>query len=372
MSTTPANQSVPTPSVGGDGTTTGSPRTIRVGTRKSALAYKQANFVADALGRLHPHVKFDIVGMDSLADKDKITALYKFDKADGKGLWTNELEAGLRADELDLVVHSLKDMPTHLPDGLVLACVPVREDPRDVVVVKADLAGAYKTLDDLPAGAVVGTSSVRRMAQIRRRRPDLRFRDVRGNIDTRLRKLDAADGEYSALILAAAGLSRMGLLARASQYLDAAAGGMLHAVGQGGLGLEIRAADAAVAALLAPFEDRPARLEAEAERALMRALEGGCSVPIGVETRWLNADGEAAMDSVSATCLRVVATVVSVDGTQYADAELDAPVASHEDAVALGQRIAQLLTERGAQKILDVINAERAANQDGAEKWVPA
>ncbi|KAK8067383.1 Porphobilinogen deaminase [Apiospora hydei] len=318
--------------------------TVRVGTRKSALAMKQADFVVASLTKLHPHVKFEIRGMDSLADKDKITALYNFDKSGGKGLWTNELEAGLVAKELDLVVHSLKDMPTSLPDGCVLACIPEREDPRDVVV-----------------GSVVGTSSVRRMAQIRRKYPGLEFRDMRGNIDTRLRKLDAEDGEYTVLILAAAGLSRMNLLARASQYLESASGGMLHAVGQGGLGLEARADDATTLELLKPFQNDKVMLEAEAERSVMRTLEGGCSIPIGVETKWIEGNK-----------LRMVSTVVSVDGTEGADAEMEEQITTREEAVAFGKKIAQALTDKGAQKILDVINAEREANQQGAEKWVPA
>ncbi|KAK7910571.1 Porphobilinogen deaminase [Apiospora marii] len=348
-----------------DAKSTHASTTVRVGTRKSALALKQADFVVSSLSKLHPHVHFEIRGMDSLADKDKITALYSFDKTDGKGLWTNELEAGLVAKELDLVVHSLKDMPTSLPAGCVLACIPEREDPRDVVVVKKSLEGQYKSLADLPQGSVVGTSSVRRMAQIRRKYPGLQFRDMRGNIDTRLRKLDAQDGEYTVLILAAAGLSRMNLLGRASQYLESASGGMLHAVGQGGLGLEARADDATTLALLKPFQNEKVMLEAEAERSVMRTLEGGCSIPIGVETKWIGDDG-------ANNKLRMVATVVSVDGTEGADAELEEPIATREEAVAFGIKVAQALTEKGAQKILDVINAEREANQQGAEKWVPA
>ncbi|KAK8041612.1 Porphobilinogen deaminase [Apiospora phragmitis] len=357
MSTAAATQPVITTSDAAKAAMT----TVRVGTRKSALALKQADFVVASLAKLHPHVRFEVRGMDSLADKDKITALYNFDKSGGKGLWTNELEAGLVAKELDLVVHSLKDMPTSLPDGCVLACIPEREDPRDVVVVKKSLQDKYKSLADLPAGSVVGTSSVRRMAQIRRKYPGLEFRDMRGNIDTRLRKLDAEDGEYTVLILAAAGLSRMSLLSRASQYLESSSGGMLHAVGQGGLGLEARADDETTLELLKPFENRQVMLEAEAERSVMRTLEGGCSIPIGVETKWLD-DKQ----------LRMVATVVSVDGTEGADAEMVEQITTREEAVAFGRGIAQELTDKGAQKILDAINAEREANQQGAEKWVPA
>ncbi|KAI1214566.1 porphobilinogen deaminase [Annulohypoxylon truncatum] len=341
--------------------TSDAPRTVlRVGTRKSALALIQAEYVVSALRALHPHVDFEIRGMHSTADKDKITALYKFG---GKGLWTNELEAELKLGQVDFIVHSLKDMPTVLPDGFVLACVTPREDPRDVVVVKKGLEDRYKTLADLPAGAVVGTSSVRRMAQIRRRYPHLEFKDMRGNIDTRVKKLDAEDGEFTVLILAAAGLLRTGKEGRITQYLDSTTegGGMLHAVGQGGLGIEARADDQKTLDLLKALEDNEAMLACEAERSVMRTLEGGCSIPIGVETQW-----------VGDNKLKLVATVVNVEGTEAADAEKTEEIKTREEAVAFGLKVAQQLTDNGAQKILDVINAEREANQDKKEPWVPA
>ncbi|KAI1391565.1 porphobilinogen deaminase [Hypoxylon trugodes] len=352
---TPATQPVITSS-----TSLTSKPTIRVGTRKSALALKQADFVVTSLQRLHPTVNFEIKGMHSTADKDKITALYKFG---GKGLWTNELEAELRIGELDIIVHSLKDMPTSLPDGLVLACVTEREDPRDVVVVKKGLENKYKKLADLPEGAVVGTSSVRRMAQIKRKYPHLRFQDMRGNIDTRLKKLDAEDSEFSVLILAAAGLLRMGQDARIAQYLDSTTegGGMLHAVGQGGLGIEARADDQKTLDLLKELENREAMIACEAERSVMRTLEGGCSIPIGVETQWLG-DNK----------LRLTATVVNVEGTEAADAEKIEEIKTREEAVEFGIKVAKQLTDNGAQKILDVINVDREASRDKAEPWVPA
>ncbi|KAI1767460.1 porphobilinogen deaminase [Hypoxylon sp. FL1150] len=334
--------------------------TIKVGTRKSALALKQADYVVSALSKLHPTVNFEVRGMHSAADKDKVTALYKFG---GKGLWTNELEAELSAGDLDMIVHSLKDMPTSLPEGLVLACITPREDPRDVVVVKKALEEKYKTLADLPEGAVVGTSSVRRMAQIRRRYPHLRFKDMRGNIDTRLKKLDAEDGEFSVLILAAAGLHRMDQHARISQYLEAdtEGGGMLHAVGQGGLGIEARADDKKTLDILKQLEDVPAMLACEAERSVMRTLEGGCSIPIGVETQWLEGDK-----------LRLTGTVVNVEGTEAADAERTEVIKTREEAVEFGKRVAKELTDNGAQKILDVINEDREANRDKAQPFIPA
>lgn len=333
---------------------------MRIGSRKSELALVQAEWVAASLKKLHPDVDFEVRGMLSTADKDKITALYKFG---GKGLWTNELEAALVADELDVIVHCAKDTPTSLPQGCVLACFTEREDPRDVVVVKKELEGKYKTLADLPEGAVVGTSSVRRMAQIKLQYPKLRFQDMRGNIDTRLRKLDAADSEYSVLILAAAGLHRTERHGRISQYLerDTEGGGMLYAVGQGGLVLEVRADDAKMIELLKPFEDRRTMLAIETERSIMRTLEGGCSIPIGVETAWLEGNQ-----------LRLTGCVVSIDGTEAADAESVEEVTTREQAVAFGKKVAQMLVDNGAQAILDVINADREASRNEAEPWVPA
>jgi hydroxymethylbilane synthase len=294
-----------------------------------------------------------------MGDVDKTTPLPSL----GKGLWTNELEAQLFSREVDLVVHSLKDMPTTLPDGLVLSCVTSREDPRDVVVFKAAPTHAhYKALADLPAGAVVGTSSVRRAAQLRRRYPGLVFRDVRGNIDTRLKKVDAPDGGYDCIILAAAGLLRMDFGARISQYLDSRTpgGGLLHAVGQGALGIETRADDDRMRALLHCITDEPTMLAAFAERSIMRALEGGCSVPIGVETTWVGDD--------AAKKLQFRATVVSLDGTEGVDGEATEAVASLDEADGFGKRMAQDLVAKGAQQILDVINKDRAAGEASAVK----
>ncbi|KAI1424765.1 porphobilinogen deaminase [Xylaria sp. FL1777] len=347
------------PIIAPSGTNTQRPL-VRIGSRKSALALVQAEWVVASLKKLHPDIDFEVRGMLSTADKDKITALYKFG---GKGLWTNELEAALLSNELDVIVHCAKDMPTSLPEGCALACFTPREDPRDVVVVKKGLEGKYKTLADLPEGAVVGTSSVRRMAQIKRRYPKLRFQDMRGNIDTRLQKLDADDSEFAVLILAAAGLHRTSRHARISQYLERTTegGGMLYAVGQGGLAIEARADDAKTLELLKPFEDEKAMLAIETERSIMRTLEGGCSVPIGVETAWLEGNQ-----------LRLTGCVVSIDGTEAADAESVEEVTTREQAVAFGKKVAQMLVDNGAQAILDVINADREASRDQAEPWVPA
>ncbi|OLN82138.1 Porphobilinogen deaminase [Colletotrichum chlorophyti] len=325
---------------------------IHVGTRKSALAMKQSEIVVEGLSKARPDMKFEIHGMQTLGDKDQITALYNFG---GKGLWTNELEAKLVAKELDIIVHSLKDMPTTLPDGCVLGCVTKREDPRDVVVFKAGVADkhGWKTIADLPDGSVIGTSSVRRIAQLKRRYPGLKFADVRGNIETRLRKLDDPEGPFQAIILAAAGLLRMNYGARISQYLESESGGTLHAVGQGALGIEARSDDERVLSVLKEIEDRPTMLACVAERTVMRTLEGGCSVPIGVETSWVE-DGEK---------LRLKATVVHVDGTHGVDAERTEVIKTAEEADAFGKLVAQDLVDRGAQKILDDINQVRPGNQ---------
>ncbi|KAF9874832.1 porphobilinogen deaminase [Colletotrichum karsti] len=321
---------------------------IHIGTRRSALALKQTSIVVDGLSKLRPDQKFEVHGMQTLGDKDQITALYNFG---GKGLWTNELEAKLMAKEIDIIVHSLKDMPTTLPDGCVLGCVTKREDPRDVVVFKAGLAEkhGWKSIADLPAGSVVGTSSIRRIAQLKRRYPGLEFADVRGNIETRLRKCDDPEGPFSAIILAAAGLLRMDYGARISQYLESESGGILHAVGQGAIGVEARSGDDRVLRLLKEYEDTTTMLACVAERSVMRTLEGGCSVPIGVETSWVEVDG--------AKKLRVKATVVHVDGQQGVDAERTETIETAEEADDFGKLVAQDLVNGGAQKILDEINA---------------
>lgn len=259
-------------------------QTFHIGTRQSLLARVQTDEVVKALKQVWPDYKFEVHAMSTTGDNNQRTALHKFND---KALWTQELEVLLQSGELDLIVHSLKDMPTQLPVDLDLGCITKRSDPRDALVIKPSLRENVKGLADLPDGAVVGTSSLRRIAQLKRQFPKLKYTDVRGNIGTRLRKLDDPDSEYSAIILAAAGLQRMGMLDRVSVFLSKDNGGMLHAVGQGALGIETRKGDTRVEKLLSRIGcDRTAR-QALAERSLMRTLEGGCSVPIGVETEWV-------------------------------------------------------------------------------------
>ncbi|KAK3997503.1 porphobilinogen deaminase, dipyromethane cofactor binding domain-containing protein [Cladorrhinum sp. PSN332] len=328
--------------------------TVRIGTRRSALAIRQTELVIEGLSKVHPRVKFEIDAMATAGDRDKVTPL----PAMGKGLWTNELEAKLMNNEVDIIVHSLKDMPTSLPEGCVLACIPVREDPRDVVVFPKRQEGKYKKLADLPKGSVVGTSSVRRAAQLKRRYPGLVFRDVRGNIDTRLRKCDDEAEGYDAIILAAAGLLRLGYDERISQFLESSTegGGLLHAVGQGGLGIEAREGDEKVLALLKAIEHTPSMLAGFTERSVMRTLEGGCSVPIGVETDWVEEEDDSGSKKKK---LRLRATVVSLDGKKAVDGETVEEVASLAQADSVGKRLAQKLAGIGAQAILDEINKGR-------------
>ncbi|GAC97126.1 porphobilinogen deaminase [Pseudozyma hubeiensis SY62] len=239
---------------------------------------------------LRPHA-FPITSMSTAGDQNLRSPLYVIG-GEGKAIWTKELEVALEQGGVDAIVHCLKDVPTALPNGLELAAVLEREDPRDALVVKAGLP--YKVLDELPVGSVIGTSSVRRVAQLRRRYPHLVFSDVRGNINTRLAKLDAPNGPYTALILAAAGLIRLNMHARITAFLSSPV--LLHSVGQGSLAIEVRTPpegadpttnrDARIRELIRSIGDWRATFRAEAERALLRELEGGCSIPVGVETRF--------------------------------------------------------------------------------------
>ncbi|KAG6029146.1 hypothetical protein E4U41_000462 [Claviceps citrina] len=322
-----------------------SQNTLTVGTRKSPLAMAQAELVVASLQALFPSDSFPIHGTSTTGDRDQNTALYNFG---GKGLWTTQLEEKLTSGEVDMVVHSLKDMPTTLPSDCTLGAITKREDPRDILAIKRALRDrhGWRSVADLPPGSVVGTSSIRRIAQLARRYPHLKFKDVRGNIHTRLRKLDE-DPELTAIVLAAAGLLRMGMGEHITQYLDVDNGGILHAVGQGALAVECRAGDERVLEALRRIEDRDTTLACLAERSLMRELEGGCSVPIGVGTKWV--DGK----------LKLRATVVSVNGEEAVDVEFLEPVGSRAEAEELGKRAARKLVSDGADKILEAINKTR-------------
>jgi hydroxymethylbilane synthase len=245
-------------------------RVLRIATRSSALALAQAHQVRDALAALG--VGGELVTYETVGDKRLDRPL---NELGAKGLFTEELERDLRAGTVDLCVHSLKDLPTADPDGLAVVATPPREDPRDAFVAPA--GSALRSLYDLPAGARVGTSSLRRRAQLAAARPDLQIVDLRGNVGTRLRKLD--EGACDAAILAAAGLRRLGLHDRITALLDPPA--WLSAPGQGAIAIQTRADDVAVRDIVARLDDAPTARAVRAERALLAALDGGCQVPIG-------------------------------------------------------------------------------------------
>ncbi|KAJ9635030.1 porphobilinogen deaminase [Exophiala oligosperma] len=322
--------------------------TFSVGTRKSKLALIQTDLVVKALASTFPDNVYAIKARDTAAgDIDKITP---FKDMPVKNLWTHELETLMLEGGLDFLVHSYKDVPTQLPPGCTIGAVLQREDPRDAFVLKAGRKPC--NIEDLPAGAVVGTSSMRRGAQIALKYPHLRVLDMRGNIDTRLSKLDAEDGPFDAAILAAAGLIRANLSHRITQYLDSKNGGMLYAVGQGAIGVESRASDERVQTMLDRIDHLETHLATSTERSLLRTLEGGCSAPLGVETEWLK-EGD------SKDALQLKAIVVSQDGKEKAEVEMTQVVKTKEDADSFGIRAAEELLRKGADKILADIKAKR-------------
>ncbi|KAF2717194.1 porphobilinogen deaminase [Polychaeton citri CBS 116435] len=321
---------------------------VRIGTRKSNLAVVQAEGIRDGLKKIAPQRSYEIEALRTLGDKDQSTALYNFG---AKSLWTTELEELLTTGKLDVIVHCLKDMPTRLPDTCDLAAIPLRDDPRDALIVKAGLP--YTSLQTLPEGAVVGTSSVRRSAQLRLRYPHLKFANLRGNVETRLAKVDNPESDYTCMVMSACGLERIGLAYRINQYLGSKDGGIYHAVGQGALGLEIRKGDDKILELLNQLVDKKSTLACLAERGLMRALEGGCSVPIGVETEWVGEPEDL--------LLRIKAIVVSLDSTKSVEDTLDATVKNEAEATAVGEELAAKLVKAGASEILAEINAHRPA-----------
>jgi hydroxymethylbilane synthase len=308
--------------------------TLRIASRRSQLAMVQTEWVRDQLLQTHAGLQISIEAMATQGDKILDVALAKIGD---KGLFTKELEAQMLVNQADIAVHSLKDLPTNLPEGLMLGCVTEREDPADALVVNA--RHQDKSLATLPAGSVVGTSSLRRLAQLRHHYPQLIFKDVRGNVITRLEKLDA--GNYDCLILAAAGLGRLGLADRIHELIDPSIS--LHAVGQGALGIECRAADPEVLALIKVLEHRPTALRCLAERAFLRSLEGGCQVPIGVNSFF------------EAGELVLIGMVASLDGLRLIREQVRGV---ETDPEALGIALAEKLKNLGAREILQEIFAD--------------
>jgi hydroxymethylbilane synthase len=300
---------------------------LRIGTRGSRLALWQAQFVADRLRPVAAPRPVELVEIQTAGDRVRDLPLSRIG---GDGVFTKEIERALLAGAVDVAVHSLKDLPTAPVDGLLLAAVPARGPAGDVFISRR-----HRSFDELPSGAVVGTGSLRRRAQALYRRPDLRLADLRGNVETRLRKL--ADQDLDAIILAQAGLERLGLGEFVTEVLHP--GWMLPAVGQGALGLECRTDDGATRELLQYLDDAPTRQAVRAERALLRGLDGGCLVPVGTATE------------ITGEVLTLRAAVFQPEGKDRVDGEIRGSPADAED---LGRRLAQDLLSRGARRFLTI------------------
>ncbi|ODV57920.1 hydroxymethylbilane synthase, partial [Ascoidea rubescens DSM 1968] len=343
---------------------------VIIGGRKSKLAVIQSELIKGSILHHFPNLDIQIIALSTLGDKIQNKPLYSFG---GKSLWTKELEIllltnlvdnsiNLDLPRIDLIVHSLKDMPTFLPPHFELACISEREDPSDAVVMPS--YSPYKSLSDLPSNSIVGTSSIRRSAQLLKNFPYLKFQSCRGNVLTRLNKLDDPSSEFDCLILATAGLKRLDLSHRITYTLNSK-NGMYHAVGQGALGIEIKKNNFYIKKILNKILNLDATACCLAERSLMRTLEGGCSVPIGVESEFNN------------NILLLKAIVISVDGKKFVEDQysLDfSPLISNTNnnkdniqkisyndqfvqyAESVGRILANNLIDKGAKEILNEIN----------------
>ena len=315
---------------------------IRIATRKSPLALSQTRWVKKELERHHPGIEVEELHIVTTGDRIQDRPL---SQVGGKGLFVTEIEEALSRGEADLAVHSMKDVPAELAEGLFIACVPVREDARDVLVTKD---GA--SLDDLEAFCKVGTSSLRRKAQLSARRNDIICEPVRGNVDTRLRKLD--EGQYRAIVLALAGLRRLSLTHHQHRVLSVEE--CVPAVGQGALGLEARRGDERILALLAPLEHEDTRVTVEAERAFLRKLEGGCQLPIAAHAQL----------SHNRTRLRIDALVGSPDGQELISTGSDRAIGELSlaervrVASEVGLEIAEHMLDKGAARLIEAARAQ--------------
>lgn len=298
-----------------------------IASRESALAMWQARHVAARLAALYPRTEIGILGLTTEGDRRLDASLAKIG---GKGLFVKELEEALLSGRADIAVHSMKDVPADLPPGFAMAAITAREDPRDVLVSKK-----FSSLGAMPKGSTLGTSSLRRSAQVSERFPELRISLLRGNVDTRIAKLDR--GEYDAIVLAAAGLTRLGLQDRITARLDV--GDMLPAPGQGALGIECLAGRAEIAALLAPLADHATTICVRAERAVSRALGGSCALPL------------AAHAELHSDRIKLRALVASSDGRRVVRCDLEGDAA---DPQGLGEQAARELRRQGAEEILGI------------------
>ncbi|WP_273419983.1 hydroxymethylbilane synthase [Veillonella caviae] len=304
---------------------------IKIGTRKSALALWQAEFIKNELQRLNPSITVELVHFNTKGDRILEKPLAE---VGGKGLFTAELEAAMHAGDIDIAVHSLKDMPTELPQGLTLGAISKREVPYDALI-----SPQYKTLDKLPKGARIGTSSLRRQAQLLHRRPDLKIEVIRGNVQTRLNKIETEG--LDGVILAQAGLKRLGLDHQITQVFTADE--MIPAVGQGALAIECRVDDVEMLDMLSLIDDEPTRLAVEGERSFLNQLNGNCQVPMGVH------------GTIEKGQLTLKALIASTDGKTVYEGELSGPATKR---VMLGKNLAKALYEEGGKHIIEALVKE--------------
>ncbi|NOY39466.1 MAG: hydroxymethylbilane synthase [Nitrospirae bacterium] len=309
-------------------------RKVIIGTRGSRLALWQAEWVKSELQRLYPDLKIELNRIKTTGDKILDVPLAK---VGGKGLFVKEIEEALLRQEADIAVHSMKDVPTEFPAGLHLAVICKREDPRDAFISQTQDQGfKFQKFKDLPEGAVIGTSSLRRSCQLLNIRPDLRIAQLRGNLDTRLKKLD--EGQFDAIILAAAGVKRLGWHERITEVLPP--GISLPAIGQGAVGIECRAGDDFINTLIMPLNHLETSVCVRAERAFLKRLEGGCQVPVGAYARLI--EGKVVMEGL----------VGSISGERIIREQMEG---DQDIAESIGIRLAEDLLSRGAKEILDSV-----------------
>jgi hydroxymethylbilane synthase len=303
-------------------------KVVRIGTRGSPLAVWQAEWIRSRLLDLHPQYEAELTRIKTTGDKITDVPLAQ---VGGKGLFVKEIETALLEGRIDLAVHSMKDMPAEIPPGLCIGCMPERENPLDVLISRNG-----QSFEDLPKGARIGSSSLRRCAQVRHVRPDVTVHPLRGNLDTRIRKLETEG--LDAIIVAAAGVKRLGLKARITEYLPETI--MLPAIGQGALAIETREDDDAILSLIAPLDHRETRLAVKSERAFLARLEGGCQVPIAARARIVGDE------------LELTGLVAEVDGSVVLRETITGLVDQHEK---LGVELANRLLKKGGKEILENI-----------------